>query len=279
MTHAITVAAIQMTSGADPQANLAAADPLVEAAAQAGARLVELPENALFMGRRERDKLTIAEPHGKGPLQTGLAELARRHGVYLVCGSFPLQLAGRDDKVAQSTLVYAPDGSERARYDKQHLFDVVLESGKSFQESRYFIAGDQPPQCFDCDGVSVGPSICYDLRFPELYRDLQRQSADILLVPAAFTYPTGQAHWEVLLRARAVENLAAVVAAGQCGTHPNGQHTWGHSMIIDHWGRVLAEADETPGLITATIDLAAQARRRQEFPVLQHRRDQDKVQE
>lgn len=272
MSECLNVAAIQLSSGADPAVNLGAIARQVESAAGAGARLVLLPENALFMGRRERDKLAIAEAHGHGPLQSALAELAARCGVYLVCGSLPLRVSGQPDKIFASALAYGPDGKEQARYDKRHLFDVELENGESYRESRHIAAGKQAPQCFDCDGHRVGLSICYDLRFPELYRSLQEQGAEVLVVPAAFTWTTGRAHWEVLLRARAVENLAAVVAANQCGEHPNGQRSWGHSMIVDCWGRMLAEADETPGAIHAPLNLSEQARRRQEFPALSHRR-------
>ncbi len=267
----LSIAALQLNSGADVQANLACIRRLLPQTA--GARLVLLPENALFLGARERDKLAVAEAPGEGPLQQALSAMARDHDTTLVCGSFPLRLPDLADKVSASALVYGPDGRQLARYDKRHLFDVALEDGKTFLESKHFQAGDNPPQCFDCDGVTVGLSICYDLRFPELYRDLSAAGAQVLLVPAAFTWPTGQAHWEVLLRARAVENLAAVVGANQCGEHPNGQRSWGHSMIIDCWGRIQAQAGEKPGVIRAEIDLDSQARRRREFPVLRHRRD------
>lgn len=271
MSRSLSIAALQLSSGADVRSNLASIRALLPQTD--GARLVLLPENALFLGARERDKLAIAEVPGDGPLQQALAELAREHATTLVCGSFPLRLPGQDDKVSASALVYGPDGRQIARYDKRHLFDVVLEDGKSFLESRHFQAGSNPPQCFECAGLRLGLSICYDLRFPELYRELAAAGAEILLVPAAFTWPTGQAHWELLLRARAVENLAAVVGANQCGEHPNGQRSWGHSMIVDCWGRIQAQAAEAPGVIRADIDLDAQARRRREFPVLRHRRD------
>lgn len=264
--------ALQMNSGADPQANLDAIRAGCEQAGAAGVDLLLLPENALLMGRTERDKLAVAEDFGNGPMQADLAGMARQAGLHLVAGSFPLRVADDPERVWSSALVYAPDGECVARYDKLHLFDVQAPDGQVYAESRRFRAGENTPQCFDCQGVSVGLSICYDLRFPELYRALTAQGAELLLVPAAFTHATGQAHWDILLRARAVENLAGVLAANQCGTHPNGWRTWGHSLIADAWGAILAQADEQPGLITATMDLAAQRRRREEFPVLRHRR-------
>ena len=267
----LTVAAIQYCAGADAQANWAEIKTLAGAAAAQGARLLLLPENALFMGEHERDKLVLAEAIDDGPCQQALADLARDLNIYLVAGSFPLQVEGDPEHVWPSALVFDPAGRRIARYDKLHLFDVALDNGKVYQESRYFKAGDNAPQSFDCDGVRVGLSICYDLRFPELYRQLVADGAEVLLVPAAFTYATGREHWEILLRARAVENLAAVVAANQCGTHPSGQRSWGHSMIIDPWGQVLDSCAHEPALCLATIDLEGLARRRREFPVLHHR--------
>ncbi len=267
----LNVAAVQYCASADATANFDCIEALVGEAARSGAQLVLLPENALFMGVHERDKLDLAEPLDDGPWQQALAALAARCGVHLVVGSFPLQVEADTQHVWPSTLVFDPAGQRVARYDKLHLFDVALDNGKVYQESRYFRRGDNAPQSFECHGVRVGLSICYDLRFPELYRQLVAEGAELLLVPAAFTHATGQEHWEVLLRARAIENLAGVVAANQCGTHPSGQRSWGHSMIVDPWGRVLASCDEQPGLCQAVIDLDALARRRREFPVLQHR--------
>ncbi len=267
----LNVAALQYCASDDAQANFAQITNLARTAAQDGAQLLLLPENALFMGRHERDKLVLAECVDAGPWQQALADLARDLKVHLVVGSFPLKVEGDPEHVWPSTLVFGPSGQRIARYDKLHLFDVALDNGKIYQESRYFRRGDNAPQCFDCHGVRVGLSICYDLRFPELYRQLVADGAQLLLVPAAFTHATGQEHWDVLLRARAVENLAAVMAANQCGSHPSGQRSWGHSMIIDPWGRPLASCDEEPGLCQASIDLDVLARRRREFPVLQHR--------
>ena len=268
----LRIAALQMNSGADVAANIAAIEAGVTQAAASGVRLLLLPENALFMGAKERDKLAVAEDFKAGPCQQRMADLAREHRIFLVCGAFPLKLADEPERVTQSLLVYGPDGELRLRYDKLHLFDVVLADGSEYKESRLFRAGQAQPGCFDCDGVQVGVSICYDLRFPELYRELAAQGAEILLVPAAFTWPTGQAHWEVLLRARAIENLTCVVAANQCGLHPNERSSWGHSMMVGPWGEILAEAEDSPGLIVANFDRAALVQRRREFPVLEHRR-------
>ncbi len=271
MSARLQVAAVQLCSGADAQRNFSDVSALLSRAARAGARLVLLPENALFMGVKEQDKLTWAETFQDGPWQTRLAELAAAQQIYLVCGSLPLRVPDDAGHVSASTLVYGPDGALLARYDKRHLFDVELADGTTYRESKFFRAGRNPPQSFLCDGVRVGLSICYDLRFPELYRQLSAQGAQLLLVPAAFTRTTGKAHWEVLLRARAIENLAGVIAADQCGEHPSGQVSWGHSMIISPWGEILAQAGEEPELIMAEVDLEAQAQRRREFPVLAHR--------
>lgn len=273
MNHFLELAAVQLNSGDRVNENLRAISRATEQAAAQGARLVLLPENALFMGRREADKLALAEPYADGPLQLALADLARRLGIFLVCGSLPLSLPGIAGKVSASCVVFGPDGTALARYDKRHLFDVSLSDGTAYRESKHYRAGENPPQWFDCDGTRVGLSICYDLRFPEHYRGLVAQGAELMLVPAAFTWPTGQAHWDVLLRARAIENQAAVLAANQCGEHPNGQRSWGHSKIIGPWGETLAETGEQASVIRARLDLDQLARRRQEFPALRHRRD------
>jgi predicted amidohydrolase len=272
MTARLKIAAVQLCSGADPAVNFAQLEAAVCAAAGQGVRLVLLPENAIFMGLKEQDKLAVAEAYGAGHWQAKFAALAKAQGLYLVCGSFPLQVPGDPAHISPSSLVWNPSGVCIARYDKRHLFDVDLADGQSYRESKYFLAGSNAPQCFDCEGVRVGLSICYDLRFPELYRALSDAGAQLVLVPAAFTAATGQAHWEVLLKARAIENLGFVLAANQCGEHPGGQTSWGHSMIIDPWGQVLMEAQDAAIWISAEIDLEAQAQRRREFPVLQHRR-------
>ena len=264
------VAAIQMVSGVSLQANLDSAQRLLLEAAQAGAQLAVLPEYFCLMGHQESDKLAAREQLGDGAVQRFLAQAARELGLWIVGGTLPL-VAGDDAHVRNTSLVLSPAGDRVARYDKIHLFK--FDNGtESYDESRVIESGAQPAafELRDRAGQRwrVGLSVCYDLRFPELYRAL---GADLLLVPSAFTYVTGRAHWELLLRARAVENLAYVVAPAQGGLHENGRRTWGHSMIVDPWGEVLAQREEGPGVVTAEIDAARLARLRAQLPALQHR--------
>ena len=265
------MAAVQMVSGRDVAANLAQAAQGLQAAAQAGAFLAVLPEYFCLMGHRDTDKLAIAEAPGDGPIQTFLAEQARALGLWVVGGTLPLRVPGRDDRVFNSTLVFDPAGRSVARYDKIHLF-AFQNGAERFDEGATIEAG-QEPVSFEAEGVRIGLSVCYDLRFPELYRRLgQPEPCDLLLVPSAFTYTTGQAHWEVLLRARAIENQCFVLAAAQGGTHDSGRRTWGHSLIADPWGQVLAVQPEGPGVVTAALNLHRRDRIRQQLPALQHRR-------
>ena len=267
------IAALQMVSGASLEANLDSARRLIAQAAAEGARLVALPEYFCFMGRADSDKLAIAEHPGDGAIQRMLAEAAARHGVWLVGGTLPLR-SPDPQRVLNSCCVYAPDGAPAARYDKIHLFRFERESGgvrESYDEGRAILAGTGPVAC-DADGLRVGLSVCYDLRFPELYRALMAPPCDLLCVPSAFTYTTGQAHWEVLLRARAIENQAYVIAPAQGGRHENGRRTWGHSMIVDPWGEVLACLPEGEGVIAAEFDAARLAEVRRRLPALAHRR-------
>jgi nitrilase len=266
----VTVAALQMSSGAERAANLESAAQLLETAAARGARVAVLPENFSLMAQRDADRRALAEADGDGPVQHFLAQAARRLGLWIVAGSVPLANAP-GERIAQSCLVYGADGARVARYDKIHLFDVDLpERRESYRESAHMAPGNQVV-VLDTPAGRLGLSICYDLRFPELYRQLVAQGAQWLVVPAAFTVPTGEAHWEPLLRARAIENLCYVVASGQWGEHPNGRRTWGHSLIIDYWGRLLAQLEAGVGVITGAIDLAAQAEARRTFPALAHR--------
>lgn len=268
----VTLAALQYRAVDDCAANFAQIEQQAQQAAEAGAQLILLPENALFMGRRERDKLAVAENFGAGPWQDALAALAQRLQIALVAGSFPLTVDGQADKVWPASLAWGPDGQLLARYDKLHLFDVSLADGTQYRESRYFQAGDNTPQCFDFAGLRFGLSICYDLRFPELYRQLVIDGAQVLLVPAAFTYATGQQHWQTLLRARAIENLSVVLAANQCGEHPNGQRSWGHSLIVNSRGEILSQCEHAPGIALAQIDAAQIVEHRAQFPALTHRK-------
>ena len=264
------VAALQMNSGSDVRANLAAARTLLETAAAREARLAVLPENFAFMGRRDADKRAIGEPDGEGPIQDFLAESARRLGLWIVGGTVPVTGAA-DGRVAAASLVYDASGARRARYDKIHLFDVRLpERSESYCESAH-IAPGAAVVVLDTPAGRLGLSVCYDVRFAELYRAMAAQGAQLFAVPAAFTVATGRAHWEVLLRARAIENLCAVIAAGQWGPHPNGRETYGDSLIADHWGRVLARCPHGTGCVMADIDLQAEQRDRESFPALRHR--------
>jgi nitrilase len=267
------VAALQMVSTADLNTNLDSARELLKQAADAGAELAVLPEYFCLLGFKDTDKLAIAERAGQGPMQDFLSSCARDFGMWLVGGTIPLvsELPG---KVYNSTLVYNPVGEPVARYDKMHLFR--FDNGvERYDEARVLVPGAQPVT-FDLpsrDGhcYRVGLSICYDLRFPELYRVLATSGADLLLVPSAFTYTTGQAHWEILLRARAIENLAYVLAAAQGGRHVNQRRTWGHSMVVDAWGNILAQQPEGPGVVLAEIDKTKLLASRTQLPALQHR--------
>jgi predicted amidohydrolase len=265
------VAAIQMNSGAEVGANLQAAAAALERARAAGAALAVLPENFAFMGAREHDKLAVAERDGQGPIQEFLAQAARRLGLWIVAGTVPLKTADAR-RVAAASLVYDAAGARAARYDKIHLFDVDVPGGEAYRESHSIAPGAPQPGAVDTPAGRLGLSVCYDLRFPELYRQLAGAGAEVLSVPSAFTDRTGEAHWEPLLRARAIENQCYVVAPGQWGTHPGGRRTWGHSLILDPWGRVLAQHGDGTGAIVADLPLEPLHALRRGFPVLDHRR-------
>lgn len=265
------VASLQMVSSTQLSHNLERAEHQLEQAAQAGAELALLPEYFAFMGQHDRDKLALAEAFGNGPVQDFLSHTARRLGMGVVGGS--LALATEDPEHAtNSSLVFDRHGQCISRYDKVHLFRY--DNGQErYNEAAVLVAGERTV-AFDWQSNAgqhwrIGQSICYDMRFPELYAQLQ---ADVLLVPAAFTYTTGQAHWEVLLRARAIENQAYLLASAQGGWHENGRRTWGNSMVIGPWGEVLAQQAEGAGLVLADLDWAHLLRVRQQLPALQHRR-------
>ena len=260
------IAAVQMVSEPEVQANLAAAGELIAQAAAEGARLVALPEYFCILGRRDRDKVDVREDYGHGPIQDFLAAAAAKHKVWLVGGSVPLACAD-PDKVRNTCLVFDDTGRRVARYDKIHLFGFDLGMER-FQESRSIEPGSEVVT-LDTPFARLGLSICYDLRFPEMYRKMG--TVDLILVPSSFTATTGKDHWEMLLRARAVENQAYVLAPAQGGHHQNGRDTWGHSMIIDPWGRVLAQLASGPGVVTVEIDHAEIARVRRSLPALTHR--------
>jgi len=268
------IAAVQMVSTPRVADNLAAAQRLVAQAAAGGAQLVALPEYFCVMGKNDRDKLAVAEQPGDGPIQRTLAELAREHRVWLIGGTLPLKSVD-PDRVLNSNCVYAPDGTLAARYDKIHLFKY--DNGRERYDEGNAIRAGAVPTTFQArlehmDPLKVGLSVCYDLRFPELYRELMHPPCDLISVPAAFTHTTGLAHWELLLRARAVENQCYVVAAAQGGTHENGRRTFGHSMVIDPWGQVLNVLPEGEGVVLAELDPARTASVRLQLPALEHRR-------
>ena len=263
------IAALQMVSTTNVDQNCATAARLIAQAARAGAELVALPEYFCVMGRSERDKLAVAETPGDGPIQSMLGDAAREHRVWVIGGTVPLRSAD-PQRVLNSNGVYAPDGTLAARYDKIHLFRY--DNGRERYDEGASILGGNVPTALQAGGLRVGLSVCYDLRFPELYRELMHPPCDLLSVPAAFTYTTGMAHWELLLRARAVENQCYVIAAAQGGTHENGRRTWGHSMVIDPWGQVLAVQPEGEGVVLAELDLERIAAVRTQLPALEHRR-------
>jgi len=261
------VAAIQMVSGRVVEENLETAEGLIREAARAGARLVGLPEYFCLMGLREQDKVRAREADGHGPIHDFLSRTAAQLGIWLVGGTTPL-VSSDAQKVRNACLVYDAQGRRVARYDKIHLFG--FSSGEERYDEAATIEPGDAPVAFPSPFGRIGLSVCYDVRFPELYRSFA--PVDILFVPSAFTAPTGEAHWEVLLRARAIENLAFLVAPAQGGQHPSGRRTWGHSMVIDPWGRLLASRESGPGIIVAEIDLAVIDQVRSSLPALQHRK-------
>jgi nitrilase len=263
------IAALQMVSTPDVARNLDRARALIAEAAAAGAGLVALPEYFCLMGRSDRDKLSVAEAPGTGPIQDTLAEAARTHGVWVIGGTLPLRTAS-PDRVLNSCNVFAPDGHLAARYDKMHLFRY--DNGRERYDEGQVLDAGQQPVAFDAGPLRVGLSICYDLRFPELFRALTVPPCDLLAVPAAFTHTTGRAHWELLLRARAVENQCYVIAPAQGGLHENGRRTFGHSLIADPWGEVLAMREEGDGVVMATLSPERIQAVRSQLPALSHRR-------
>jgi nitrilase len=268
MTQAapVRIAAIQTVSGPVVADNLAVAGGLIAEAASAGARLIALPEYFGILGNRDTDKVDAREVPGRGPIQDFLSATAKRLGVWLVGGSVPMA-SPLPDRIFNACLVYGPDGGLAARYDKIHLFGLDLGTEK-FTEAKTIFPGNRVATV-DTDLGRVGLSICYDLRFPELYRAMG--PVDLIVVPSAFTATTGEAHWEPLLRARAIENQCYVLAPAQGGRHPNGRSTHGHSIAIDPWGRVLAVRETGPGIVVAEFDRTEVARVRRALPALEHR--------
>jgi nitrilase len=267
MTRArFRVAAVQTLSGGDVAANLSAIEPLVVDAARRGAQLVALPENFGIFGARATDKVAVRETDGHGVQQAFLARVAREQGVWLVGGTVPIAIAD-PTRVRSALLVFAPDGRRVARYDKIHMF-AFSHGEERYDEGRTIEPGTETV-AFDAPCGRVGVSVCYDLRFPELYRRLGDLA--LIVVPSAFTAVTGAAHWHVLLRARAIENQCYVLAPAQGGLHPGGRRTYGHSVLIDPWGVVLDELDEGPGVVIGDVDPERLSQVRRDLPALQHR--------
>jgi predicted amidohydrolase len=271
MTDRLAVAGIQMVSAASVAPNLEAARRLVERAAAGGARLVVLPEFFCLLGRKDTDKVDAREPAGDGPIQRFLSDTAREFGVWLIGGTVPLKSA-EPRRIWNTSLVHRPDGTLAARYDKVHLFGLKRGNDR-FDESATIVPG-RTPVVFDLTEPGgrtwrIGLSVCYDLRFPEYYRALG--TVDMAVVPSAFTYVTGQAHWEILLRARAIENQCYVLAPAQGGTHENGRRTWGDTMLVDPWGEVAARLPEGEGVIAGELSSERIAEVRAQLPALAHR--------
>ena len=267
----LKIASVQMVSTPNLEENLNAAGKLVHLAAQDGAQVVVLPEYFCLLGLKDTDKLAVKEVYGKGPIQERLAAIAQANSIYLVAGTIPLE-AKEANKVLNSTLIFDPSGRCISRYDKIHLFGFQTLTER-YQESETIEAGNQPGLVsLDIKGVHwrFGLSVCYDLRFPELYRSMGE--VDCHLIPAAFTYTTGKEHWEVLLRARAIENQCYVLASAQGGTHRNGRRTWGHSMLIDPWGAILGDLPEGEGFISGLLSKEKLNEVRSKLPALKHRK-------
>jgi len=266
----VKVAAIQMASGPQVAANLNEAARHIGKAAAGGARLVVLPENFAIMAQQDADRLAVAETIGQGPIQEFLAAQARNYGVWLVGGTIPIK-TNDSRRVRAACLLFNDRGERVARYDKIHLFDVRLDNSELYNESASIEPGDTPV-VVDTPFGKLGLAVCYDLRFPELFRRLLDEGAELFAVPSAFTVRTGRAHWEVLVRARAVENLAYVIAAAQGGYHLNGRETYGDSMVVNPWGEVLDRLARGSGVVLADLDRRYHEHTRSSFPSIQHRK-------
>lgn len=266
------VAAIQMCSTDNVAANLLQAKIYIQQAIAEGAKLIILPENFAIMGLHPHDKVKCKETFGHGMIQDFLHEEASQNGVWIVGGTIPLAVPQYDEKVYASSLVFNPAGECMARYDKIHLFDIALHAEKEIHQESQTICPGQDIVVFDSPFGKCGLAICYDIRFPELFRTMQEKGAELIVLPSAFTVPTGKAHWDVLIRARAIENQVYMIAAAQVGVHPNQRKTYGHSMIVNPWGAVSAVLKDGVGVVCADIDLAFLHQIRRDFPALNHRK-------
>lgn len=264
------IACIQMTSGAEVNANLASAKDFIQTAVNLGAQLVALPENFALMSGDPLEKIKQSEQFGQGPIQDFLSEQAAQHHIWIVGGTIPITIA-EEKKVRAACLVFNDEGKCVARYDKIHLFDVFVRSTQEEHAESSTIQPGQDIVVVPTPFGRLGLAVCYDIRFPELFRKMHKKEVDLIVLPSAFTYPTGLAHWEILIRARAIENLSYLLAPAQTGTHSSGRKTYGHSMIVNPWGVVLAELPEKTGAIVGDIDLGYLHQVRQDFPALSHR--------
>lgn len=265
------IACVQINGGGDMAANISKAQTLVQEAASRGARLVALPENVFFMEEPSRGVHRTLYTPAEHPGVKAAAEMAKTHRCWLLVGSLAVKI-DESGKTVNRSLLYNPNGELVSQYDKVHLFDVALPNGETYAESAKMLPGREAVLA-DVEGVKLGLTICYDLRFPHLYRALAQAGADIIAVPAAFTQVTGEAHWHVLLRARAIETGCFIIAPAQTGMHPGNRRTYGHALIIDPWGNVLADAGTDEGVITADIDLSMVASTRAKIPSLSHDRE------
>lgn len=268
MNQILKTACIQFSAKPDIAENLRLVESLIREAADKGARLIATPENTCHIRGKSADKLKSASALEAHPFMEIASRLSKELGVFVLLGSVSILLNG---KLANRSLLFSPEGELVASYDKIHLFDVDLEKGETYRESDYFVGGDKLALA-DIGGVKLGLTICYDVRFSYLYRALAKAGAGIIAVPAAFTLPTGEAHWEVLLRARAIETGSFILAPAQTGEHEGGRKTWGHSMIISPWGKILAEAGTDEEIIYADLDLAEIDKARNSIPALRHDR-------
>lgn len=267
MLSSFQVAALQMVSSSLLDDNLDQAEKLIREAAESGCQLVSLPEYFCFMGHKDRDKLAIKESDGSGRIQDFLYKISRKYAIWIIGGTLPIE-TNDPNRIYNSLLVYGPDGQRITRYDKIHLFSFTKGS-ESYNEAISIRAGKPEPHVFDAPFGRVGVAVCYDLRFPELFRAMD--DIQLLVIPSAFTYTTGQAHWEILLRARAIENQCYVLAPAQGGKHENGRRTWGHSMLITPWGEVQNVLGEGPGCVSGLLDLDYLRKIRENLPALAHR--------
>ncbi len=264
-------AAVQMASSPDVRANINEAERLISDAAKMGSKLIVLPENFALMGKTEFDKLDHKESDDGGPIQDFLANISKQYSIWLVAGTVPMT-ASSNNKIRAACLVYNDKGKRIARYDKIHLFDVnVPGTEEQYQESETIEAGENA-LVLDTPFGRIGVAVCYDLRFPELFRQMIDEGMEILVLPSAFTAKTGAAHWDLLVRTRAVENLCYVIASNQGGFHLNGRETYGHSMIVDPWGKVVSEITSGSGIASGEVDCELLRKIRVSFPALHHRR-------